>query len=653
MKVLNLRPEIQILRGLAVLAVVLFHFNPQVFSLGYLGVDVFFVISGYLITPKIVSIFNGDRNNSQTYSLIKKFILKRFYRLIPAMATCVGTTLVLFMIFGSLNDLNRFLKQALYSLFFVANLGAYKTSGDYFNPDSNPLTHMWSLSLEFQYYMFLPIILYISHKMIARTNQLIVSLNTIAILLFLSLALFIFPQIELNILRNLYNNVTDQFLYYSPFSRSWQFLFGGIVCLYFESPDKNISIKPQAWFVRKSRLLLFVVVTSILLTKTTFHYQHLIISLASIVLILSRFQINIFLAGFFIWIGNRSYSLYLFHFPLQYFFSHSQILGPLRVSQVILFSTYLTALLSLSHISYEKIENKFKYPPKNSISIKTLLTIFIFIPAFISIALLSQSKTVTKVLYQEVVLPDYGGRTGSSLGGFMDQQCIDPNMQGDSCYFNLNGKTKKLILLGDSRAEQYFKTISELSKSNNFGLIAKTHPGCRFSLFKDSTNGQIDACYEKNQETLKLLSEVNPHMVIISQAIYPNENTDELLNSILKIKSLYPNLLVIGNNPVFPDDIDFMQPRSVFAGKYTAPRYYKTSEIDDIHIQVSNYFMEQLTSVGVDSINPVASFCSELVCSRWKNQSWLYYDTGHLSTFGADLIQPEIATFLQKYQKSE
>ena len=650
MSVVNLRPEIQVLRGLAVISVVLFHLNPQVFSLGYLGVDVFFVISGYLITPKVVSIFGGDRKNSSKYSLAKSFIFKRIYRLIPAMAACVGTTLILFMIFGSLSDLSRFLKQALYSLFFVANLGAYKTSGNYFNPDPNPLTHMWSLSLEFQYYIFLPIILYIIHAIMPRINHLIVSLNTIAFLLFLSLALFLFPQIELNILQNLYSNVTDQFLYYSPFSRIWQFLLGGIVCLYFELPDKNIAIKLQTWFVHKFRLMLFVLVAGILLNKTTFHYQHIIISLASAILIIGRFRINGFLTSFFVWIGNRSYSLYLIHFPLQYFFSKSQILEPLRISQVIFISTYLTALVSLSHISYKKIENKFIYRPENSISITRLLTIFILIPSVLSTALLGQIKTVTEVFYQKLVLPEYGGRTGSTLSGFMDQHCKSTNMQGDSCYFNSKGKTQRLILLGDSRAEQYFKTISELSKSNNFELIAKTHAGCRFSLFRDATNTQIDSCYEKNKETLKLLSEIKPDIVIISQAIYSNENSDKLLDSILKIKSLYPNLLVIGNNPIFPDSINFMQPQSIFTGKYMAPRYYKISETDYTHIQISNYFMRRLTYLGVDTVDPVKSFCSELICSRWENQGWLYYDTGHLSTLGADLIQPKIATFLEKYK---
>ena len=153
------RSDIQALRGLAVFAVVLFHAKESYFPLGYLGVDVFFVISGFVVTPLILGIFT-DRSNGvgEHLSNLIYFYKRRFYRLAPALAAVLTISAVLVFFFGPIADHQRFARQGMATLLLVGNFGATRYSGDYFSPNPNPLVHTWSLSVEEQIYIFLPLI---------------------------------------------------------------------------------------------------------------------------------------------------------------------------------------------------------------------------------------------------------------------------------------------------------------------------------------------------------------------------------------------------------------------------------------------------------------------------------------------------------------
>ncbi len=152
------RRDIQVLRGLAVLAVVLFHAKESYFPLGYLGVDVFFVISGFVVTPLILRIFT-DQANVGRLSNLKLFYKRRFYRLAPALAVTLTISAVIIFLLGPPGDHQRFARQGIATILLVGNVSAYTYSGGYFSPNPNPLVHTWSLSVEEQIYIILPLIL--------------------------------------------------------------------------------------------------------------------------------------------------------------------------------------------------------------------------------------------------------------------------------------------------------------------------------------------------------------------------------------------------------------------------------------------------------------------------------------------------------------
>ena len=164
----KLRRDIQFLRGIAVLVVVIYHSRLGLLSQGYLGVDVFFVLSGFLITSLILKELE---NNTFSFS---QFYLRRAKRLLPALySTLLFTTLFSLIILTNKQWLN-YLDQLIGALTFSANMVLPAQSG-YFESASEgkPLLHIWSLSLEEQYYFFLPITLYLLPKKYRLTGMLL------------------------------------------------------------------------------------------------------------------------------------------------------------------------------------------------------------------------------------------------------------------------------------------------------------------------------------------------------------------------------------------------------------------------------------------------------------------------------------------------
>ena len=126
------RRDIQILRGLAVISVVLFHAEPNVFKSGFLGVDAFFVISGFVITPLMVA---SIENRSSIKYPVLDFYRKRIYRFAPAFGVTIMVSILLIFLLGNLKDHERFFKQSISALLLVGNFSAPELSGDYFHPN--------------------------------------------------------------------------------------------------------------------------------------------------------------------------------------------------------------------------------------------------------------------------------------------------------------------------------------------------------------------------------------------------------------------------------------------------------------------------------------------------------------------------------------
>ena len=181
------------------IAVIAFHSYPAIFPAGYLGVDLFFVISGYVITPLIADIFslNGEPElKKSTFSRLKNFYIRRYFRLAPAIGVVFIIFTPLIVIFGDISLPRRLASQLIFSLFFIGNIGAYKFAGDYFHPQvTNPFIHTWSLSLEEQIYVLLPAFIALSYLFLHKIYIKHRLRNSVFVLSFVSLCFTIFPSV--------------------------------------------------------------------------------------------------------------------------------------------------------------------------------------------------------------------------------------------------------------------------------------------------------------------------------------------------------------------------------------------------------------------------------------------------------------------------
>ena len=222
-------PEIDVLRAIAVFSVIFFHYQIPYFNGGYVGVDIFFVISGFLITNII---YKKIQNNK--FSLLE-FYKKRSRRILPVLFFVIIISNFFFLNLNlSEQEANNLKDSSLASILFFSNIYFFFNSG-YFalSSELQPLIHTWSLAVEEQFYIFFPIflIIFLKYKKI-NIGTLILSI----IILFI-------------LLTNYLEKIAPTLNFYSPISRSWALLIGSLISIYFNKINK--------FFSKKKKVLLF------------------------------------------------------------------------------------------------------------------------------------------------------------------------------------------------------------------------------------------------------------------------------------------------------------------------------------------------------------------------------------------------------------
>lgn len=340
------RAEIDGLRALAVVSVIFYHaqmvvFDRDWFQGGYLGVDIFFVISGYLITRIILA----ELYEKKSFNFLN-FYERRARRILPMLIVVIIASGLFAWVLLSPTDLVELSKSALTSLLFISNYFFYLNTTEY-GADSSllkPLLHTWSLSIEEQFYLALPFIFLI----ITASNQ-----N-----LTLSILLIIFSSFLFSFLLEVGQPVLN---FYFPLSRVWEFFIGSI-----------LAYRELKMGRRKLGLLnhivpvfgLFLLVCSIVLFDDNTPHPSLqtmipILGVASIIAFSSKDDLvgNILASKPFVWTGLISYSAYLWHFPVMSFWRtvDAQIRNPLEI-QVL----WILISFSLAIASYFLIEKPFR-----------------------------------------------------------------------------------------------------------------------------------------------------------------------------------------------------------------------------------------------------------------------------------------------------
>ena len=343
------RKDIDGLRAIAVLSVILFHMNPNWLPGGFLGVDIFFVISGFLITKIIHS--QVTTNSFNFYD----FYTRRMKRILPAFFTVVLSCLVIGYFLLIPYDYDKLGKSALSTVFFISNIYFARAAGGYFETnDTLPLLHTWSLSVEEQYYFIWPIILMILLKFGIKQKALILLLSVVALISFAGATVLAITDTPL-----------AKWNYYMLPSRVGELLIGSMLALLlnygYQLRNKNV------WSLAGALLILisFVLVDG----HSVFPGINALWACLGTAFILASAPNNIVNRALSIkpltYIGLISYSLYLWHWPILAFIRYTnpniQALEYLSSNQL-LFAGVLTWLLA--HMTFKLIESKSRFVKK-------------------------------------------------------------------------------------------------------------------------------------------------------------------------------------------------------------------------------------------------------------------------------------------------
>ena len=325
---INKKKKIEVIeyfRALSVVAVIFFHIDSNLLKNGYLGVDIFFVISGYVITSSIYKY-----KNLNLISIISNFYIKRIKRIYPVLIIVLSITFIIFILLNISENKHLLIYSFITAVFGISNLFFYKIKNDYFLAnDVNPFTHTWSLGIEEQFYLFFPFIFFF----ICNLKKIYFYL----ILFFIIILNFLFIE-------NNYFNFYFSLLRYSE-------IFLGVLIFFIKKKITPPKLNKNYFYI----LLFFLI--SLFFIKFNLIYYNIILACFLFTLILLFFDQLKFLENKFTIslynTGQISYSLYLWHFPIiiisKFFFSNYffQIL-------IIFFLTFIASL-----VTYHYVEQKF------------------------------------------------------------------------------------------------------------------------------------------------------------------------------------------------------------------------------------------------------------------------------------------------------
>ena len=641
LKKLGYRNDIQIIRGVAVIVIVLFHSSEVYFPKGFLGVDIFFVVSGFVVTPLLLRIVMQSESQNQKIVKLKQFYQKRFFRLAPALILTLIFSVFLIFLLGSPDYHLRFANQGIFAIFLLGNLGAYGFSGDYFSPNPNPLVHLWSLSVEEQIYVIFPLIFLILFAKIKYSVK--KAFSIFFIITVISIISFLNPEL----LQPLYSKVgirsPSQFSFYSPIDRLWQFTLGGIGYFILQAKllVRKFNMRILSW-----SLICLMIFSLLGVINLNLKSDSIFIScLTFCALIFRSFEyLPNFLKVIFRWFGDRSYSIYLLHLPILWIAKYSQATqigsSENRTIQILL---ALCIIFIFGSISFERVENKFRinsnsFSQKNKIS-STKLAACLIIP----LSLFAMMRIAVENKYwgldNNLVRPVFPGN--------LDTYCVKQTERSLPCIYQRMESDKTLLLVGDSHASHFSEAFKTAAHNSGWNLVIWTKNGCQVKFSYKENDSSLTNCIDSFLSLEKWVDSNSPNLIVVSQYVHSDSNLLELKSALIKLKLIVPYLLVIDNNPIFPGEDRFLEARPLIMPPAKPKKFFLHSQMvvkDELN---SNELLTWSRRNNIDTMIIKDLFCNSSGCSRYFNGNWLYRDPSHLSIEGANLIIPKITHYLE------
>ncbi|MCE7059698.1 acyltransferase family protein [Dyadobacter sp. CY343] len=596
------RYDINALRAIAVIGVVLFHFKLPFFSGGFAGVDVFFVISGYLMSRIVITGIESGK-----FSILN-FYARRAQRIIPALSFLI-LCLFIFCFFVYLPiDYKVVAKNAIASLLFYSNV-LYNNS-NYFDPssDTNMLLHTWSLSVEWQFYLILPVGLVAVNRLfrISRSGYLyLFSLSIISIFL---VTLFITKY------------KPNSSFYLLP-TRSWEMLLGGLAFL-----TEN---KIQTRYNKIIAIIGYAVIFSCfyLLNETLpwpgiYTLPAVLGTFLIICMNINDFKVLRY--EFTQYLGKISYSLYLWHWPLYVIAIYLGVETSLVTSIILIIASLLAATISYKYIESIRFENNLRLV---SGSVALVIIGLVFANQDVNRFIFDQ-ETLNISQYSQTHQKEHDDQFSVGKCFITAQHDGLKDYNADQC-LELDINKKNYLLIGDSHSAHLSQSLREIFLKNNMNLIQASGSGC-LPLIKK--NGKI-RCTELIDFVYKNYLPKNASNIdgVIISANWVsgdhNELPDEIEETIAYLKKLSLNTIILGQNETYTIAFSSIAARETEYGKLLRNRYR-----DDKSRQINSILKDRLKSryIEIYDMQGVPKLTS-------KNTPYMY-DQNHYTKSGADLV---------------
>lgn len=643
------RPDIDGLRAVAVLLVLMFHLELGLPG-GYVGVDVFFVISGYLITGII------KREIEQGEFTFGGFYARRARRIIPPLVVVMLFSSIAALIILLPSDLERYARSVVAALLSVSNLWFW-SQGGYFGSASEmaPLLHTWSLAVEEQFYILLPIALLLLYRWAPRRAGQVLLLTCVGS--FAASAWFVSTR-------------TPEVFYFSPF-RAWELLLGSLLAVY-QLPVITSKLNRQ-WVAALG--LLFIVVPAFMYTPQTV-FPGLAAALPCIGAALLIWTgtygestiTQMLKSRALVFVGLISYSLYLWHWPLLVLAKHA-------LGENLQFDDRLgigLASLVLATLSWRFIETPFRSKVRTSTRQACAYS-------GLTVALLS-GMVVTVVLthgLQNRFTPQVVALDRARMREVVRGECIDLRVSLDTksvCHIGRTGDPT-VVVWGDSYAHAMLPAFDAAFKQIGVSAWFAAESGCPpLPTARISYQGRDNwRCREFNDKMVKFL-EAQPgvNQVVLTAAwdSYDKETSgyqlrvsgaDDSATSLkqgieelahqLQTNGEGPSLIVVGQVPAY--DWNVPQKMLLRQLKYEPITPLKRTDWREKSAASRGIFKQFASASHISFIESAEWFCVTGICRYATDQGKpLYWDSGHINAEGVRFMTPMLESALRSPLRS-
>lgn len=625
------RSDIEGLRAVAVLAVLLYHAGVPGVSGGYVGVDVFFALSGYLMTALLVT--ERWRTGRIAFG---SFYARRARRLLPASVTVLLATLVGSWFVLPPLAFERTATDIAAAGGYVVNLRFAREATDYLGSDvgASPVLHYWSLAVEEQFYLVWPVLLGLALGRAGRRRGPIILLAVVAVVSFV-LSVAWTAQIQ-------------PWAFFSLPTRAWEFAVGGLVAFWMPAVGTRRS-DVLGW----GGIALVVAAVVGFDESTRFPGPSAAVPVVGTAMVLAaggRGPARLLGAGVFQWIGRRSYGLYLWHWP-------PLVLLPVLLdreltlleSLAILAGSFVTAAVALRLIEDPvRFARVFSATPWRSAVLAAGLTLSaVSVPLWARTAVDTTGTGVATDIGMEIIDPvgptpvpadllpsllDVENDTPGDLyevGCHADQLATAPRLP---CEYGSVASDTTVVLFGDSHMAQWFPAFEAIADELDLRIVSLTKSGCPSamkSVYNQQYERSYDECDEWREATLASVVDVDPALVVLGN--YPGGEADTHARALTTTVDRFADaglaVLVIGPTPIPPANVP-----DCVSGTLQDTRPCDLDRATRATPNRRDIERGLVEKAGARYLDPTDWFCGEAVCPAVLGRYLVYRDGSHVAT---------------------